>query len=138
MSEQENINLVKKMYEHFTKGDVQNLLNSFTDNAEVVEPPQGPPPFAGTYKGKTQINTFFKNLSEAANPISFEGKEYIAKENTVVALGHYRFHSKVTHNNWDTDLAMVLRIDNNKVSMLEMYKDSAAELKALEKELVHA
>jgi ketosteroid isomerase-like protein len=136
MSEQENINLAKKLYNYFTKGDVQNILNMFSDNAELIEPPQGPPPFAGKYKGKNQISTFFKNINEVSSPVTFEAKEYFAKDNSVIVKGHYKFHSKVTHRDWDTDFVEILRIDNNKISKLEIFKDSAAELKALDKEYI--
>lgn len=138
MSEQENINLVKSLYDNFTKGDIQKVIESFSDNGELHQPPEGPPPFSGKYKGKYQISTFFKNVRDVSSVVSFEGKEYFTKENAVIVLGHYKFHSKVTHRDWDTDFVMILRIDNNKISKLQIFKDSAAELKAMEKEFVHA
>jgi uncharacterized protein len=38
MSEQEDIELVKRGYEAFSAGDIETVMNTFDDNVEWVQP----------------------------------------------------------------------------------------------------
>ena len=136
MNEQENIKLVKQVYNNFTEGNIDGILNLLCEDVEWKEPPQGPSIFSGMYMGKKQVGDFFTKMSEVSHPITFEPNEYITKGDTVVVLGNYKFHSKVTERDWETDFVMVFRIENNKVKTFQIFKDSAAELYAL-KEVLH-
>lgn len=133
MNEQNNINLVKELYRYFLSGDLSGMLNHVSDDAVLKQPPMGPQPFSGTYRGKEGITNFFSKVYEAAEFTGFEPKEFYANDNTVVVLGHYKAKSKIDGKEWESDMAEVWRIENNKAVEFQIHKDSALELLTLSK-----
>ncbi len=63
MNEQENLRVAQEGYAAFARGDIQALLNLYTEDVEYVIP--GAPniiPYAGTYRGHDQVAQFFPCL----------------------------------------------------------------------------
>ncbi len=131
MRERDNVKRVQQIYADFGQGNIPGILAALADDVEWKEPPAGPPPFAGTYRGREQVGELFGQLAEAAEPEQFEPREFIAQGDTVVALGYYRFRARATGRTWETDWAMVWRFREGKVARFRIFKDSAAEAAAL-------
>ena len=68
MSEQENIELVKRGYEAFSAGDIETVMNTFDDNVEWVQP--GESAVSGTYHGKGELGQFLARLAEKSPTVS--------------------------------------------------------------------
>jgi len=84
MSEEEqNIELVKKGYDAFTAGDVEQLMSLFDDNIEWVQP--GESTISGTYHGKGEVGELLARMAEKSPTVS--ASRYVAEGDTVIAFG---------------------------------------------------
>ena len=84
MSEEEqNIDLVKKGYDAFTAGDVEQLMSLFDDNIEWVQP--GESTISGTYHGKGEVGELLARMAEKSPTVS--ARRYVAEGATVIAFG---------------------------------------------------
>lgn len=83
MSEQsENIEVIKKGYEAFAKGDVETVMNLFDDDIEWVQP--GDSAISGVYHGKAELGDFFARLAEKSATAT--PHRFLADGDMVVAL----------------------------------------------------
>lgn len=131
MSTQDNVTTVQGIYTNFGQGNIPAILDVFANDVELHEPPGGEPPFTGVYRGRDGAGTFFQQMIEAVDVLVMEPHEYVAQDNTVVVLGHYRFRTKAAGITYDTDWAMVWRFEGGKVVRFQIHDDSATEAAAL-------
>jgi ketosteroid isomerase-like protein len=84
MSEQSdrNIELVKKGYEAFGRGDLDAVLDLYDDNIEWTQP--GHSAISGTYHGKGEIGELLRRLGEKTAMV--KPLRYFADGDTVVVL----------------------------------------------------
>jgi len=94
MSEQENTKVVQRGYESFKSGDIQGLLDLFSEDIQWHLPKMENVPFAGKRQGREQVKQFFASLADAQEVKQFELREVIAQGDKVVALAlHWRVKS---------------------------------------------
>ena len=60
-----NTQIVKSMYEAFSRGDIPALLNSVADNVDWVCPGPASIPQSGRYHGPSEVAGFFQKVAEA-------------------------------------------------------------------------
>ncbi|MBV9090785.1 MAG: nuclear transport factor 2 family protein [Mycobacteriaceae bacterium] len=82
MSEQDNIELIKKGYEAFSAGDIETVMNLFDDNIEWVQP--GESAISGTYHGKGELAQYLARLAEKS--LTVKARQFLADGDMVVAL----------------------------------------------------
>jgi ketosteroid isomerase-like protein len=129
MSEQANVQVVQAAYVAFTRGDIQSILNTLSDDVEWIEPPVEP--LGGTYRGREGVAKFFQKVSETSDFSSFEPREFVAQGDRVVALGHYSATVRATGRVYGCDWAMVFTFTNGKISRFQEFTDTAAYAAAL-------
>ena len=128
MSEAQNTKVVQDAYAAFGRGDIPGLLDFMTDDIQW-QPVIGTAksvPFSGARKGKTGVAEFFKIVGETEDFQLFEPREFIAQDDKVVALGHYRAVTKSTGKTFDSPFAMVFTLRGGKVAGFREFTDSAA------------
>lgn len=125
MTDQEIIQVVQDLYAAFGRGDVAAVLAAFTDDAEIVFPGPSVIPFTGTHRGQAAIGQFFQTLGENVEIREFGADEYIAQNETVVALGHERASARDSGRGWETDWAMVFTLRDGKISGLREFHETA-------------
>lgn len=127
MQETQNTKTVQEAYAAFGRGDVQGILDRLTDDV-IWKPVYGAAayvPTAGERRGKAAVATFFKQVAQHVNFLTFEPKEFIATGDTVVALGHYTAKTPIGKT-FDSDFAMVFTLKDGRVSHFQEFSDSAA------------
>src|SRR5439155_22069040 len=127
MQEAQNTKTVQEAYAAFGRGDVQSILDRLTDDV-IWKPVYGAAPYvptSGERRGKAAVATFFKQVAEHVNFLTFEPKEFIATGDKVVALGHYTGKTPIG-TSFDSDFAMVFTLTNGRVSHFQEFSDSAA------------
>lgn len=134
MNEQQNVEVVRRGYDAFGRGDLQTLLSLFDDNIEWVSP--GPPevPTSGTRRGKQQVAEFFRHVGEMFEFERFEPKTFIAQGDQVVVLGEDKSRFKATGAVMNGEWAHAFTLRNGKVVRFQEYLDTAplvAELRAV-------
>jgi ketosteroid isomerase-like protein len=133
MNEQQNTKTVQDGYAFFGKGDIPNLLKLYTDDIEFIVPgPKEVVPFAGVYRGKEQVANFFATLHDSMDFERFEPIQFIAQDDTVVAVGYGKARARSTGNTQEEEWAHVFRIRDGKVARFQVFTDTAAVVKAFQ------
>ena len=78
----QNIEISKKGYAAFDKGDVETVLNDYDDNVEFVIP--GTNAVSGTYRGKDGVKELFGKIAEQNFKIT--PSRFLADDDVVVVL----------------------------------------------------
>ena len=60
--EQQNVELIKRGYDAFAAGDVEQLMSMLDDNVEWVQP--GESTISGTYHGKGELGGLLARMAE--------------------------------------------------------------------------
>jgi ketosteroid isomerase-like protein len=123
MSEQENLELVQEVYGAFGRGDLPGLLALLDESVDWRLP--GPAPYAGHRRGHAEVRDFFARLMEAATIEHFAPREFLAKGDTVVALGEERLRARSSGRVMTQDWAHVFTVRNGKIMSLRLIEDTA-------------
>ena len=123
MSEASNVDIVKRAYEAFGRGDLDALLDLLEDGIEWVTP--GPPELqsAGRRRGKQEVAGFFQTLSDMYTFERFEPRQFISQGDRVVVLGDERVRIKATGSPFDFEWVHVFEFRNGKVARFREYGD---------------
>jgi uncharacterized protein len=85
MAEHPNVELTRRGYEAFSKGDFATLTDIFAD--DVVWNVPGPGPLAGTYRGRDEVFALFARLAaETGGTFRLELHDVLANDDHAVAL----------------------------------------------------
>ena len=90
MGEQENVKVVREMFEGFRGGDVARVLDLLSEDVEWQLGGPTEIAYAGVRHGRQKVAEFFKLLGEQSEFEEFDPREYIAQGERVVVLGHER------------------------------------------------
>jgi ketosteroid isomerase-like protein len=131
MSPQENTAKVQALYAAFGRGDVQLILNNVADNVDWQV--RGPAiiPQAGPHKGRAEVGKFFEKVAQAYDFTQFEPREFIAQNDSVVAIVDYAGKIKKTGKPYAAQAAMLFVFKDGKVVKFREYTDTAALVAAL-------
>ena len=83
-------------------------------------------PFAGGRKGRERVGSFFSELADSQESVSFEPREFVAQGDKVVALGSYRWRVKKNGREYGGDFAHAFTVRDGKIAGFHEYMDSAA------------
>ena len=127
MTEQENVQVVQRLYAAFQRGDFAAFLNTLADEVEWFVPgPQPILPWAGLHKGREQVAQFFTEYAQTAEIQQFEPREFIAQGERVVVLGYRRDRVKTTDRSFEGEWAQVFSLRAGKIVNFRGYIDTAA------------
>lgn len=115
MSEQDNIEVIRRGYEAFSAGDVEAVLDSFADDIEWVQP--GESAISGTYHGKAEVMEYLGRLAEKS--VKVKVNRLLADGDLVVAL------TEVTMGDLSGDDADVFTVRDGKTVRVQIHGDTA-------------
>ncbi len=133
MSTKENLELVKRGYELFAKGDIPGLLEMQADDVvwEIgTGAGEGIVPHLGTYRGRDGVGKFFQIYGGAVEVQEFEAREFLADGDKVVVLGHAKEKAKPTGKTYEFDWTMVFTVRDGKTTAMRSFSDTAASVAA--------
>ena len=132
MNEQQNLDLVRRGYEAFGRGDIDALLELLAEDIEWASP--GPPelPTAGTRRGRQQVAEFFQAVDQVFEIQRFEPKSFIAQGDVVVVLGNDTAKVKATGKVLTDEWAHAFTIRDGKIAAMREYLDTAAVVAELQ------
>ena len=130
MSE-DNLDVIRRGYDAFGRGDINTLLESFDEQVTWVTP--GPRELAtsGRRPGRQEVAEFFASVNELFDIQRFEPKEFVAERDRVVVLGSETARARSTGNVVETDWVHVFTFRNGKVVAFQEFFDTAAVVAAL-------
>ncbi len=82
MSEQDNVDIIRRGYEAFSAGEVETVMDLFDDDVEWVQPGQSA--VSGTFHGKAEVMEHLARLAEKSLTVKLN--RLIADGDTVIAL----------------------------------------------------
>jgi FAD/FMN-containing dehydrogenase/ketosteroid isomerase-like protein len=129
---QENKQVVMEGYQHYKNGEIQQLLDSYHEDAEWVTPESELIPFSGDFHGKSGIAQFFAKLDASVQAIRFEPGQFIAEGDKVVVTGEASWLAKPTGRTYDSSWVHVFTLRDGKVARFEAFYDTAASERAFQ------
>lgn len=126
MSEQSNVEAVRRIYEAFLRNDIPAVLDGLTDDVEWNW--YGPPelPFAGSHHGREAVAQWFATIADIVEFHEWESREFVAQGDTVVVLGYERATAKPTGREFDVQWVQFLTMRDGKVARFRQFPDTAA------------
>lgn len=129
--EQENVHVVKSIFDAFGRGDVEGMLE-FVDESVVWAIP-GPEsvPHYGERRGHDGVKKFLADLASALDFEGFEPQEFIPGGDKVVVIGRETVRAKPTGRRVENPWVMVFTVRRGKVTNFVCYENTAAVAEAL-------
>ena len=117
MQEQQNIDLVKKLYGAFGKGDIDTIVDHLA--GQLVWRFDAPPliPYEGEHDTPEKVREgFFGSLASTQRDYALRTDEFIAQDDKVIMVGGYEGATvTATGKSFDLPLVHVWTIQNGKV-----------------------
>lgn len=126
MSEQQNVDVVRKGYEAFSRGDIDGLLAQLDPNVEWRTPGPADLPMAGQRRGHDAVREFFQTLSGLLDVERFEPKQFIAQGDMVMVIGDDTSRIKATGTSVESRFVHAFTVQNGKVVGFEEYADTSS------------
>jgi ketosteroid isomerase-like protein len=126
MSEQQNLDIVRRGYEAFGRGDIDALLALFDQQIEWRTPGPAEVPTAGTRRGLQQVGQFFAAVVQTFDIQRFEPRTFIADGDRVVVLGSETARVRATGTPLELSWAHAFTLRDGKVTDFEEYFDTSA------------
>ncbi len=126
MSEQQNLKIVRDIFEAFGRGDVPAILEVLDDDVVwIVSGPQDVPYF-GERRGKQGAVEFFTLLGSSVEFENFVTEDFAASGDKVFVTGHERARVRASGRGFENHWAMVFTLRDGKVVRFRSYEDSGA------------
>jgi ketosteroid isomerase-like protein len=126
MPEQENVDLIRRLYEAFGKGDINTIIDHLASQFVWRFDAPSSVPFAGDFKTPDEVRRgFFGSLAETQKDQAVKPEEFIARDDNVVVIGRYSAVVTATNKRIDVPLVHVFTIQNGKVTRYLNFTDSA-------------
>lgn len=126
MSEQQNVILVQKAFEAFGRGDIQTIHDQCASDCEFYCPGPATIPYAGTKKGRAEIQGYFDTLIGTQSNQNLSIDEFVAQGDTVVAIGRYTATVKSTGKPIETPVVLTFTVQDGKIARHMVVGDTAA------------
>jgi ketosteroid isomerase-like protein len=126
MREQDNLEKVRRAYKAFAEGDIQTLLSLCTDDLEILPAASTKVPWAHPWRGRKEVEQYFKTLAEALDFQEYEFDEFIVSPDSIVVLGHERCLVRTTGRIVEAKWVQILDFRDGLVCRHREYTDTAA------------
>jgi uncharacterized protein len=126
MDIEQNKQLVMRGYQFFQAGNIESLLQLFSDDIEWIGYQAEFVPFSRDYHGKQDVAQFFAELGQAQEAELFEPQEVIAEGDKVVVMGQAQWTVRATGNHYGYPWVHAFTIRDGKIARFQQYYDSAA------------
>jgi uncharacterized protein len=126
-----NKDIVAGVYASFATGDVPAVLEIMDDRIEWNEADGFP--LAGTFVGpQAVVDNVFMRLGEIGDEFTVTPDQFVAEEDTVVALGRYQWKRHTSGEPAEVKMAHVWTLANGKVTHFQQHVDTARVHELLE------
>lgn len=130
MSEQQNADLIRKLYDAFSRGDIHTILEHCTDDVEWILEGPGIIPFTGKRRGHAEVLQFFEALGGTQAGQKLTTEVLVAQGDHVATLGRYSGSVRSTGKGFDSPVAHFFTIRDGKVARFVDVGDTAAMVDA--------
>ena len=121
MSEEPNLDTVKRIYAAFGNGDEDGFLEELTEDVSFELPRLEGLPLDSRYDGKDGIRKFLNDRKPALKYEAFDVQEFLSNEDTVVVLGETRGRAIPTGKPFRHEWVQVFRFRDGKVAAIKEF-----------------
>ncbi len=129
MSREENVQLVKQMFDAFGRGDIKAALETFAEDVDFQSPVTRNAPaeisWAKPRHNRAEVGQFFKELFEKVAPEKLELTAFTAEGDRVVVEGWNRGTVRSSGRRYEHDWVMVFTVVGGKIVRYRHYYDTA-------------
>lgn len=125
MQAQQNIDLVKRLYDAFRKGDISTILDHLANQFVWRFDAPSIIPFAGNFRTPDEVREYLRHLLEDQKGQVMQTDEFIANEDSVVMLGRYAATVIATNKQIDVVTVHLFSIQAGKVTRFLCFADTA-------------
>lgn len=121
----QNVALIRKLYDAFAKGDIQTIINHVADDVEWISEGPAVVPWYGKKKGRAGVQEFFHGLASTQENMKLTIDDFVAQDDRVATFGRFKSKTKATGREIDTPIAHFFRIRDGKVVKFLNFGDTA-------------
>ncbi len=130
---QENVRVVRNLYESFAKGDIPAVLSSFDPNIEWIAAENSPYAGSEPYVGPTAVlENVIMRIGTDWDNFSIRVDELIDAGEKVIMLGYYSGAHKSTGKQMLTQVAHIWTLAGSKLVKFQQYTDTKQLMEATE------
>ena len=115
--------VVDRMFSAFGSGDVEKLVETVSDDTVWIYHGTQIIP-KGTFENKEGVRTFFNNILDKTEIISFEPQQFIVDGNTVVVLGQEHQKVKRSGRELKQRWVQIYTVENDLITKMEEFATS--------------
>ena len=128
---QDNVDLVRRIYEAFGAGDVAGVVSLMQPDMVWSEAENHPLADRNPYRGPEAIlSGVFGRLASEWDGFAAKPEEYLDAGDTVVVLGRYGGTFRATGRSQDAQMVHVWRVRDGKAAAFQQYTDTLAFARA--------
>lgn len=129
---QENVAVVRRLYEAFAAGDVPAVLGLMSPDIVWTEAENFPYADNNPYRGPEAVLTgVFGRLGTEWNGFAAEPEEFLDAGDTVVVLGRYSGTCVATGKAMNPQMVHILRVSDGLITGFQQYVDTLAVARAM-------
>lgn len=130
MSEQENLRVVRNLFECFARGDVPGIIRLLDDDVDWHIKGPAEVPYFGPHRGHDGVHDFFGKVGASTEFEHLTPEEFFAGGDKVVVLGSEHGRAKATDKSFDNEWAMVFTLRDGKITRFRSHENTAAVAEA--------
>ena len=112
---------VQRMFEAFGNGDLDRLVETVHPDSRWTYIGANPRPAKGTYVGRDGVRKFFGNILRNLTMTTFQPREFVTENDTVVVFGSESGTVKATGDPFRNEWAQKYVVRNNLITEMEEY-----------------
>jgi ketosteroid isomerase-like protein len=126
---QDNVDVIESAYAAFGKGDIESVIEFFSDSAEIVAPESLP--WGGTYEGPEGMRTFLAKVLEHYTDFKTTPTKVLgADDNHVIVVARNSGRVK-SGDRTENESVWIYQLRDGSVTSAQVFVDTAAVLAAL-------
>ena len=125
---QENLDLARRGYEAFARGDLDSAIEIMHPEIEAHDPPEAPD--ATIYRGREAVRRDWEQFSNLFEDFSIDVEKSFDRGDEVVVFLRFRGRARESNAEVEAPMAHVWTIRDGKAVRLRQFLDRAEALKA--------
>jgi len=121
---EQNIAVVKSLYEAFSKKDIARILGILDGNVEWGEPENPFNPAGGTRHGQSGFLEWLNIGKNAEEILELTPKRFLTDDDSVAVIGHMTCKAIGTQRVYSSDFVHFVVIENNKIKKFQEFFDT--------------
>lgn len=121
-----NTAIVQQAYGSFKTGDIAAVLEHLDANVDWSLPTIANVRLSGQHVGREGVRKFFDMLAADQDVVAFEPREFMANDDTVVAIGEARWRVKATGKEYGGPFVHAFTLRDGRVTRFREFMDTAA------------